>query len=84
MRLDVGTRARGGVNVQILPDGTVNILRADNGAVVRTSNIFDDFAANLPTIANNQLLTKVTLADPATGNVLAEFSRATGVWLRLP
>jgi hypothetical protein len=86
MRLDVGDRAlRGGRVRQIFADGTVRIIDADG--VFRTrpgnpSNLFDDIAANLPTIANNGNLDRVTLVDMNTGAVLATYERSGTTWTR--
>lgn len=88
MRVNVGRHPvprNPSVLIEVLPDGTVNQLRADTGAVIpgRTTNIFDDFTGNLGTIGNNQLLDRVTLVDPATGTVLGQWERVGGTWVRV-
>jgi hypothetical protein len=83
MQVDVGVTPQGGVMREVLPDGTVNLRRPDTGAIVRTSNIFDDFADHLATIQDNALLNRVTLVELRTGNVLAVYERHGPVWTRV-
>ena len=71
VRLDVGVTTQGGVVRQVLPDGTVNLLRPDTGAVVDTSNILNDFTRRI----SNNPLTRVTLVNPDTGSVIAAYQR---------
>jgi hypothetical protein len=78
--LDLGERTRGGTTVQILLDGTVNILRKD-GSIVKSSNLFEDLAVNLSTIKNNTVLDRVTLIDQGGRPII--FLRKGTSWGRL-
>jgi hypothetical protein len=82
MELAVGRRAVDAGTVEILPNGTKHLITGD-GRTIRSSNLFDDFAMNLPRIQDNALLDQITLVDP-TGHPFATFERAAGAWTRRP
>jgi hypothetical protein len=80
MSLDVRTRTRRGTVTEVFADGNVEIRRPD-GTVVRSSNIYDDFTAQLGRIPRAVELDVVTLVD-ATGAAVAVYTKTGGVWAR--
>jgi hypothetical protein len=82
MTLDVGIRPAGPNSIEILADGTRNIIRADTGAIAKTTNIFDDFAKFLSGVENNGYLNVVNLVDD-TGKLIASYQRTGAVWVRI-
>jgi hypothetical protein len=80
MVLDVGRKQLRGTIREILPDGTVNILRND-GTLVKSSNLFDDLAGNLAVLKNNTLLDRVTLVDQTGRRIV--YVRRGSTWTRL-
>jgi len=82
MTLDVGIKPAGPNSIEILADGTRNIIRADTGAIAKTTNIFDDVANFLSGVENNGNLNVVNLVDD-TGKLLASYQRTGAVWVRI-
>jgi len=80
MTLDVGRKQFRGTIREILPDGTVNLLRND-GTLIETSNVFDEIAGNLATLKNNTLLDRVTLIDQTGRRIV--YVRRGATWTKL-
>ncbi len=64
------------------PDGTFTARRPD-GTLIKEENLFDELLGNLPAIKNINYLDRVTIVNPDTRAVLAEYIRSGQVWSRI-